>query len=1033
MKQTSFKNICSLGAVWWNRGLRLLAVIGLLLAVLAPAANAQATGPWERLGALPPLIVGAAAYTSLAFSPDGRPYVAYQDGANDGKASVMRLNSAGTAWEAVGAAGFSDGWVSHTSLSFGPDGKPYVAYRDNANGDKASVMRLNSAGTAWEAVGAAGFSAAGTYDTSLSFGPDGQPYVAYWAVANGSKASVMRLNSAGTAWEAVGGLEFSAGAANYTSLSFGPDGKPYVAYRDGANGDKASVMRLNSLGTAWEAVGGAGFSAGAANYTSLSFGPDGKPYVAYRDGANGNKASVMRLNSLGTAWEAVGASGFSAGEAYFTSLAFGTGGQPYVAYQDIANGEKASVMRLNSAGTAWEAVGGAGFSAGGALYTSLAFGPDGKPYVAYLDKANGDKASVMLFNSLGTAWEAVGAAGFSMGVVQFTSLAFGPEGKPYVAYRDGTNGDKASVMRLNSAGTAWEAVGATGFSAGEAHYPKLAFGPDGKPYVAYSDGAHGHRVSVMRLNSLGTAWEAVGGAGFSAGAAEDYIALAFGPDGKPYVAYSDGANGGRASVMRLNSLGTAWELVGSAGFSAGLVYFPSLAFGPDGKPYVAYRDIVNGDKASVMRLNSAGSAWEVVGAVGFSADWAQYISLAFGPGPDGKPYVAYQEPNNSYKASVMRLNSLGTAWEAVGAAGFSAGAASFISLAFGPDSKPYVAYLDAANSLKASVMRLNSAGTGWEVVGVAGFTEGIAQFTSLAFGPDGKPYVAYQDFENGRIAAVMRWTVTTLAAQSISFPAQTVASRALVAGSTFEIDPVAVASSGLPVSYESTTPAVCTASGTTITMTGSGACTVLARQSGGGAWQPAPDASQSISLSANTSWSGTMPGVPGNVQVAITGGSVSCTIDPAQTGFGAATGQMLTGLQAQYPGATLPNGVFSFRATGCAGDTLTVTITYPEAVAAQNLLLKWGPAASGQASSWFNPGVLVSAGRTVVSFTVTDDGAGDSETTQPGVIADPFAVVQLAAPSVLTPTPVPTLHQWMLLLMAAAAALMGARVLRRTA
>ncbi len=177
-----------------------------------------------------------------------------------------------------------------------------------------------------------------------------------------------------------------------------------------------------------------------------------------------------------------------------------------------------------------------------------------------------------------------------------------------------------------------------------------------------------------------------------------------------------------------------------------------------------------------------------------------------------------------------------------------------------------------------------------------------------------------------------------------------------------------------------------------------------------------------------------MPGVPGNVQVVITGASASCTIDPTQTGFGAATAQMQTGLQAQYPGATLPNGVFSFRATGCAGDTLTVTITYPEAVAAQNLLLKWGPPSSGQASSWFNPGVSVSGGRTVVSYTVTDDGAGDSETTQPGVIADPFAVVQLAASaSVIAPIPVPTLHQWMLLLMAAAAALMGARALRRAA
>ncbi|MET4576947.1 IPTL-CTERM sorting domain-containing protein [Ottowia thiooxydans] len=1044
-KQELFQNHARcIDSVLWNRWLRLLGVLGLLLAVLAPTAHAQSiTDPWERVGGLPSLIVGPASYTSLSFGPDGKPYVAYMDIVNGNKASVMRLNSAGTAWEAVGAAGFSAGGAFYTSLSFGPDGKPYVVYADSANGNKASVMRLNSAGTVWEPVGAAGFSAGAAYYTSLAFspGPDGKPYVAYRDEANGDKVSVMRLNSAGTAWEPVGAAGFSGGVAFYASLAFspGPDGKPYVAYADAANGGKVSVMRFNSAGAVWEAVGAVGFSARPASHTSLSFGPDGSPYVAYVDAANGDSANVMRLDSTGTVWEVVGAPGFSAGGAPYTSLSFGADGKPYVAYQDAANGYKASVMRLNSTGTAWEVVGMPGFSAGEAYYTSLSFspGPDGKPYLAYMDNANGNKASVMRLNSAGTAWEAVGVAGYSAGGANDPSLAFGPgpDGKPYVAYQDDVKGGKASVIRLNSAGTAWEAVGVAGFSAGVAYDHSLAFGPgpDGQPYVAYRDEVNGYKASVMRLNSAGTAWGGVGAPGFSAGEAQ-YISLSFGPDGKPYVAYQDAAYGYKASVMRLNSTGSGWEVVGVPGFSADVANDVSLSFGADGKPYVAYRDEAHSSKASVMRLNSEGTAWEAVGGAGFSAGAAYYTSLAFNPGPDGKPYVAYWDNADDGKASVMRLNSEGTAWEAVGGAGFSAGAAYYTSLAFspGPDGKPYVAYRDDVNGGKASVMRLNSAGTAWEAVGAAGFSAGVADFTSLSFGPDGKAYLVYRDSAHGNIVTVMRWTGTTAAAQSISFPAQTVASRAFAAGSTFEIAPVAVASSGLPVSYESTTPAVCTISGTTVTMTGVGACTVLARQAGDVAWQPATDASQSISILANLSWSGPMPGVIGDVHVAFSGASASCTIDPAQTGFAAATGQMQTGLQAQYPGATLPNGVFAFRASGCAGDTLTVTITYPEAVSAQNLWLKWGPAASGQASSWFNPGVQVSGGRTVVSYSVTDDGAGDSESTQPGVIADPLAIVQPAASPILsTPTPVPTLHQWMVLLMAVAAALMGARAVRR--
>ncbi|WP_169458036.1 hypothetical protein [Ottowia thiooxydans] len=350
-------------------------------------------------------------------------------------------------WEVVGAKGFSEGPASFTSLALGLDGRPYVAYMDGARGDKATVMRLNVAGTAWETVGGAGFSEGGVYDISLAFAPDGQPYVAYQDGAHRGKASVMRLNSAGTAWETIGGSGFSEGTVSDTSLAFGPDGRPYVAFMDYGIRGRARVMRLNGAATEWESVGGAGFSANVAVFTSLAFSPEGKPYVAYADTAHGGKASVMRLNSMGTAWESVGGAGFSAGNAVSPSLAFGPEGKPYVAYASEANGHKASVMRLNSAGTAWEAVGGAGFSAGATSNTSLAFGPDGKPYVAYTDIANGYKASMMRLTSAGTAWETVGGAGFSADEATYTSLAFGPDGKPYVGFWDNANGGKASVMR----------------------------------------------------------------------------------------------------------------------------------------------------------------------------------------------------------------------------------------------------------------------------------------------------------------------------------------------------------------------------------------------------------------------------------------------------------------------------------------------------------------------------------------------------------------------------------------------------------
>jgi hypothetical protein len=149
----------------------------------------------------------------------------------------------------------------------------------------------------------------------------------------------------------------------------------------------------------------------------------------------------------------------------------------------------------------WVTVGSAGFSADVAAYTSLAFAPNGTPYLAYQDSGYSNKATVMQFN--GTAWVPVGSAGFSAGKAQYTSLAFAPEGTPYVAYEDYGNGLKATVMKFD--GTAWVTVGSAGFSTDMANYTSLAFAPDGTPYVGYKESDNSLKATVMKFTNNQTA------------------------------------------------------------------------------------------------------------------------------------------------------------------------------------------------------------------------------------------------------------------------------------------------------------------------------------------------------------------------------------------------------------------------------------------------------------------------------------------------------------------------------------------------
>ncbi len=338
-------------------------------------------------------------------------------------------------WNNVGSAGFSAGQAEYTSLAFDTDGNPYVAFRDDANGTKATVMEYSNG--SWANYGSAGFSAAWVQYTSLVFNISGTaPYLAYSDGNVGGNATVMY--DSGSGWATLGTAGFAPGGVNYTSLAFDGYGTQYVAFQDQANGNKASVMAY--IGGNWVNVGSPDFSSGEANYISLAM-YNNKPYVAFEDYAYGNdyKATVMEYTSGG--WQNVGSEGFSAGPANYTSLAIDAYGNPYVAFQDCGNDYKATVMEYTSG--SWQNVGNAGFSAGTANYTSLAF-YSGKPYVAFQDYANGNQATVMGFT--GSGWANVGSAGFSAGSASYTSLAFSPNGTTYVAFSDGNSGGNATVM-----------------------------------------------------------------------------------------------------------------------------------------------------------------------------------------------------------------------------------------------------------------------------------------------------------------------------------------------------------------------------------------------------------------------------------------------------------------------------------------------------------------------------------------------------------------------------------------------------------
>ena len=97
----------------------------------------------------------------------------------------------------------------------------------------------------------------------------------------------------------------------------------------------------------------------------------------------------------------------------------------------------------------------------------------------------------------------------------------------------------------------------------------------------------------------------------------------------------------------------------------------------------------------------------------------------------------------------------GGAWSYVGVAGFSAGQTQNTTIALDTAGTPYVVFQDRSTSMwAATVMKYN--GGSWENVGIPNFTDSDVFNTSIALNRAGTPYVTFMDYRDSQKAVVMK-------------------------------------------------------------------------------------------------------------------------------------------------------------------------------------------------------------------------------------------------------------------------------------
>jgi len=344
----------------------------------------------------------------------------------------------------------------------------------------------------------------------------------------------------------------------------------------------------------WSSLGSAGFSLGGANYANLVMDANDTPYIVYSDKDNSDAISVMRYREDNASWEVVGSSEFSAGAAYYTSIALNSEGTPYVAFADADSGEFATVMRYNDTNNTWEIVGSAGFSSGISDYLRIAIDNNDTPYVIYADQDHNDVPMVMKYLDTNDSWITLGS--ISTGGAGFTDIAFDSNNTLYIVYADGDNNDKASVMQYHDTNDTWSVIGSGNFSNGSASYLHLAFDTNDTPYVIYSDKSRSYKAVVQRYN--GADWENLGADGFSEGAAYS-TQIAIDTAGTVYAVFEEYISSSRANVMAYRD--GSWQELNASTLSSSTVHYTDMALNSKQEPYVLYQDLANSYKATLMR------------------------------------------------------------------------------------------------------------------------------------------------------------------------------------------------------------------------------------------------------------------------------------------------------------------------------------------------------------------------------------------------------------------------------------------------
>jgi hypothetical protein len=276
------------------------------------------------------------------------------------------------------------------------------------------------------------------------------------------------------------------------------------------------------------------------------------------------------------------------------------------------------------------------------LYSSIAIGGDGTPYISYYDQTNGTLKLVKCGNSACSSSNNIVTVDALDNVGMRSSIAIGTDGFPIIAYLNAST-NSLQTAKCNDFFCSGKTISNISTDVDTTSGISIAIGTDGLPIIAY-----GHTYDYPKVRIV-----ICGNSACSSGntiRAPDYIArnpsITIGSDGLLIYSYFQEITGHLDSLKCGDpSCAYSSQTFSTIDVSENVGFNSTIAVGPDGLPVIAYYDMTNGDlKVAKCRDVACSSSNITTVDTGYGANVGAYPSVTIGT--DGLPIISYYDDTN---------------------------------------------------------------------------------------------------------------------------------------------------------------------------------------------------------------------------------------------------------------------------------------------------------------------------------------------------------------------------------------------------